>query len=58
MTPQIVKSGNKLSLLFNADKLLKLLTTVSALSNNSTVSTLTQLLNSYDGMLIGMELQK
>jgi hypothetical protein len=58
MTPQIVKSGNKLSLLFNADKLLKLLTTVSALSGNSTMSTLSSLLESYDGLLIGMELQK
>lgn len=58
MTPQIVKSGNKLSLLFNADKLLKLLTTVSALSGNSTMNSLSSLLESYDGLLIGMELQK
>ncbi len=58
MSPQIAKSGNKLSLLYDADKLLKLLTTVSALSGNSTANTLNSLLSSYDGMLIGMELQK
>lgn len=58
ITPQIALTGNTLSLLYDADKLLKFLTTVSAVSNNSTLTTLNTLLQSYDGMLIGMELQK
>lgn len=58
MTPQVAKAGNKLSLLFDADKLLKLLTTVSALSGNSSIQTVSSLLSSYDGMLIGLQLQK
>ena len=58
ITPQIAKTGNKMSLLYDADKLLKFLTTISAVSNNSTLKSLSTLLESYDGMLIGWELQK
>lgn len=58
ITPQIALTGNTLSLLYDADKLLKFLTTISAVSNNSTLTSLNTLLQSYDGMLIGMELQK
>ena len=58
ITPQIAKTGNKMSLLYDADKLLKFLTTISAVSNNSTLKSLNTLLESYDGMLIGWELQK
>ena len=58
IAPQIVKNGNTLSLLYDADKLLKFLTTISAKSSNSTLATLSTLMSSYDGMLIGMELQK
>jgi hypothetical protein len=47
-----------MSLLYDADKLLKFLTTISAVSNNSTLKSLSTLLESYDGMLIGWELQK
>ena len=58
ITPQISKTGNTLSLLYDADKLLIFLTSVASVSNNSTLTTLNALLKSYDGMLIGMELQK
>ncbi len=58
MTPKVAKVGNKLSLLFDADKLLKTVGTVAALSGKSSLNTLSNLINSYDGMLIGMELQK
>ena len=58
ITPQISKTGNTLSLLYDADKLLTFLTSVASVSNNSTLTTLNALLKSYDGMLIGMELQK
>ena len=58
ISTQIALTGNTLSLLYDADKLLKFLTTISAVSNNSTLTSLNTLLQSYDGMLIGMELQK
>ena len=58
ITPQIVKNGNNMSLLYDADKFFKFLTNISAVSNNATVASLNALLKSYDGLLIGMELQK
>jgi hypothetical protein len=58
ITPQIVKNGTTMSLLYDADKFLNFLTNISAVSKNATVASLNALLKSYDGMLIGMELQK
>ena len=58
ITPQIVKNGNNMSLLYDADKFFKFLTNISAVSNNATIASLSALLKSYDGLLIGMELQK
>lgn len=57
-TVQVALNGGQLSLLFDADKLKTILTTLGGLSGNSTITTLTNLLNSYDGMLIGLELSK
>lgn len=52
--------GNTMSLVFEADKLMAVLKTITgaASSLNATASTLNTLLNSYDGMLLGFELQK
>ena len=58
MSPHIVKSGNNLSLLFESDKLLSLVKTVSALSNNSTIKTASTLLGNYEGLYIGLKLKK
>lgn len=58
ISPQVVKNGNTLSLLYDADKLLTFLKNVSAASSNTTLTSLSTMLASYDGMLIGMELQK
>ncbi|MBR4297576.1 MAG: DUF4923 family protein [Bacteroidaceae bacterium] len=58
ISPQVAKNGNTISLLYEADALMNFLTKVSAASNNATISTLSNLLKSYDGMLIGWELQK
>lgn len=58
ITPQIVKNGATMSLLYDADKFLNFLTSISAVSKNATVASLNALLKSYDGMLIGMEVQK
>lgn len=58
MTPKISKSGNSISLLYESDKLLTLLSTVSKLSGTTTGSTLSSLLGNYDGMYVGMKLKK
>lgn len=58
MTPNIVKSGNSISLLYEADKLLSIAQKLSAMSGNATMQTLAQLASSYDGMMIGLELKK
>ena len=58
MTPKVTKSGSTLSLLFESDKLLTLVNTVSSLSSSSSAKTLSTLLSNYDGMYVGMELQK
>lgn len=57
-TPRITKSGSKINLLFESDKLLTLLKGASALSSNSTLSTVSSLLDNYDGLYIGLELSK
>lgn len=58
MNPHIVKTGNKISLLYDADKLLTVAQKLAAMSNNSTMQTLSSLASSYDGMMVGIELQK
>lgn len=58
MTPHIVKTGRKISLLYESDKLLKLVSAVSALSGSTAAQTLGSIANSYDGMYIGMQLSK
>jgi len=47
-----------MDLLFNSDKLLKLITLISSKSNNSTLKTIGSLANSYDGMMLGFSLKK
>lgn len=58
ISPQVVKNGNTISLLYEADQLMKFLTKISAASNNATITSLSTLLKSYDGLLVGWELQK
>ena len=50
--------GSDMSLLFDADKLLNFLTKVTALTNNSTLNTISKLSEQYDGMQIGFKRQK
>lgn len=47
-----------MDLLFNSDKLLKLITLISSKSNNSTLKTIGSLANSYDGMMLGFALKR
>lgn len=58
MTPNIVKSGNKISLLYEADKLLAIAQKMAAMSDNPSFKALAELATAYDGMMIGLELQK
>lgn len=51
-------SSTNISLLYDADKLLSMVTTLSSLTGSSTIGTLTSLLSSYDGVKIGFELTK
>lgn len=58
ISPKVVKTGASISLLFEGDKLLSMVQKVGKLSSNSTVNSLSSLINSYDGMLVGMQLSK
>ena len=58
ISPKVVKTGASISLLFEGDKLLSMVQKVGKLSSNSTVSSLSSLINAYDGMLVGMQLSK
>lgn len=53
-------TGNNMSLLFNADKLMTLAQTIgNTVGNNSTaLSSVNSLLGQYDGLQLGMEMQK
>jgi hypothetical protein len=52
------KSGNKLNLTFDAEKLMSMMSTVASLTNNSTLTTAMSLINSYDGIYIGFKMKK
>ena len=56
----VTVTGNNMSLVFKADKLMSVLKTVtSAVSSvNSTASTISSIANSYDGLRLGFELKK
>lgn len=58
LTAHVILSGNELTLLFNADKLLKFLSTVSSISCNTTLKAINKLASEYDGMMLGFDLKK
>lgn len=58
LTAHVVISGDELSLLFNADKLLDFLSKVSSISDNTTLKMVNKLASEYDGMMLGFELKK
>lgn len=56
---QLAKSGDQVSMLFNADGLMKFVKVLSSMVKKSdTSSTLSSLLEGYDGMLLGFEMKK
>ena len=58
LTASTVLAGDNLTLLFNADKLLTFLTKVASLTSNSTLQSLSQLAEQYDGLMLGFDLKK
>lgn len=54
----VAKSGNSLSLLFDSDKALKLISFAGSLTGNSAIKTITGLAEKYDGMMIGMKMSR
>ena len=56
---QLAKSGDQVSMLFNVDGLMKFVKVLSSMVKKSdTSSTLSSLLEGYDGMLLGFEMKK
>lgn len=51
-------NGNKLQLTFDVSKLMKIVNAVAKVSGNSTVQGLNKILQSYDGLEAGFEMQK
>ena len=58
LTAYVVLSGDQLSLMFKADKLLDFLTKLSAVSKNTTLQAINKLASQYEGMKMGFELKK
>lgn len=53
---QIEKSGSDIVITFDASKLISLVNTIAKVSGQSTLQTVSNLLNSYDGLACGFEL--
>lgn len=51
-------TSSNMDLLFNSDKLLKLIVFLSGKSSNTTLKTISSLAGSYDGMMLGFSLKK
>jgi hypothetical protein len=58
ISSRATKSGNQLNLTFDAEKLMSLIQVVANYTNNSTLSTVTSLLGSYDGIYVGFKMTK
>ncbi|WP_297072140.1 DUF4923 family protein [uncultured Duncaniella sp.] len=58
MESYVVMNGNKMELTFDVSKLMVLVEKAGKITGNNTVKTLSTLLNKYDGMTAGFELQR
>lgn len=56
----VTVTGNSMSMVFNADKLMSVLKTITGAASkiNSTASTINSVAGAYDGMMLGFELKK
>lgn len=51
-------TSSSMELLFNSDKLLKLMSFIGSKSNSTALKTVSSLADNYDGMMLGLELKK
>ena len=58
ISPKLTAKSSELDLLFEADKLFKLITYITSKSGNATLQSISSLANNYDGMLLGLALKK
>ena len=58
MNAKVNCTSTNMDLLFNSDKLLKLIAFISSKSSSTTLKTISSLANSYDGMMLGFSLEK
>lgn len=54
----IVMNGDKMDLTFDVSKLMTLIEKVGAITNNSSIKTVSSILNQYDGVTAGFSLQR
>lgn len=56
----VTVTGNDMSLVFNADKLMSVLKTITGVASkvNSTAATINSVADTYDGLMLGFELKK
>ena len=55
---KLTYNTSDLDLLFNSDKLLKLVAFLSKQTNSTSLNAISSLADSYDGMMLGLELKK
>lgn len=58
MNAKVNSTSTNMDLLFNSDKLLKLIAFISSKSSSTTLKTISSLADSYDGMMLGFALKK
>lgn len=58
MKAYIQKSYSSMDVMFDATKMLKLMTTLGKVTNLKTISAITSILNSYDGLCVGFKMSK
>lgn len=58
MKTYIQKSYNSMDVMFDATKMMQLMTTVGKITNLQTLNALTSILNSYDGLCVGFKMSK
>ncbi len=58
LTAEVVLTGSELTLLFNANKLLRFLSLVSSVSGSATLQAIQKLADQYEGMQLGFDLEK
>ena len=58
MKAKVNYTTQQMDLLFEADKLLKLITFLSSKSSSATLKAISSLADSYDGMMLGYELKR